>query len=70
MKCVVKFSIDNAAFHLEPYDNSKQKKETLDLGEVGRIVSNVGNDISGGCRKGRITDANGNTVGEFCISGR
>lgn len=70
MKCVIKFSLDNAAFHTDPYYNAKQKKATLDFSEIGRVISEVGQRIGNGWDSGSISDHNGNTVGEFSIKGR
>ena len=70
MKCKIVFELDNAAFHKEGYCNSREKKETLDLPEVGRVVCGVGNEIANGKTFGSITDANGNSVGFFNIIGR
>ena len=70
MKFVMEFDVDNAFFHSEPYYNSKQKKETLDLPEVGRVVCGIGNKIANGQMFGSVMDANGNSVGFFNIIGR
>ena len=70
MKCKIVFELDNAAFHKEGYCNSREKKETLDLPEVGRVVCGIGNRIANGQMFGSITDANGNSVGFFNIIGR
>ena len=70
MKCKIVFELDNAAFHRREYYNSREKKETLDLPEVGRVVCGVGNEIANGKMFGSIMDANGNSVGFFNITGR
>ena len=70
MRCKIEFELDNAAFHKEGYCNSREKKETLDLPEVGRVVCDVGDKIANGKMFGSITDANGNSVGFFNIIGR
>lgn len=70
MKCKIEFELDNAAFHWKGYYNSREKKETLDLPEVGRVVRGVGVKIANGQMFGSITDANGNSVGFFNITGR
>ena len=70
MKCKIEFELDNAAFHWKGYCNSREKKETLDLPEVGRVVCGVGNEIANGKMFGSVVDANGNSVGEYKIYGR
>ena len=70
MKCKIVFELDNAAFHKEGYCNSREKKETLDLPEVGRVVCVVGNEIANGKMFGSVADANGNSIGFFNIIGR
>ena len=70
MKCKIEFELDNAAFHWKGYYSSREKKETLDLPEVGRVVCGVGNKIANGQMFGSIMDANGNSVGSFRIVGR
>ena len=70
MKCKIVFELDNAAFHRKGYCNSREKKETLDLPEVGRVVCGVGNEIANGKMFGSVVDANGNSVGEYKIYGR
>ena len=69
MKCKIVFELDNAAFHRKGYCNSREKKETLDLTEVGYVVCGVGNKIANGQMFGSIMDANGNSVGSFRIVG-
>ena len=70
MRCKSVFELDNAAFHWKGYFNSREKKETLDLPEVGRVVCGVGNEIANGKMFGSVVDANGNIVGFFNIIGR
>ena len=70
MRCKIEFELDNAAFRKEGYCNSREKKETLDLPEVGRVVCGVGNEIANGKMFGSVVDANGNSVGFFNIIGR
>lgn len=70
MRCKIEFELDNAAFHKEGHYNSREKKETLDLPEVGRVVCDVGNKIANGFKEGSISDSNGNKVGSFKIMGR
>ena len=70
MKCKIEFELDNAAFHRKGYCNSREKKETLNLTEVGYVVCGVGNKISNGHMFGSIMDANGNSVVSFRIVGR
>ena len=70
MRCKIEFELDNAAFHKEGYCNSREKKETLDLLEVGRVVCDVGDKIANGKMFGSVEDANGNSVGFFNIIGR
>lgn len=70
MKCKIVFKLDNAAFHWKGYYNSREKKETLDLPEVGRVVCGVGNKIANGFKEVSISDSNGNEVGSFKIMGR
>lgn len=70
MRCKIEFELDNAAFHWKGYYNSREKKETLDLPEVGRTVCEVGSKIANGQMFGSIMDANGNSVGFFNIIGR
>ena len=70
MKCKIVFELDNAAFHWKGYCNSREKKETLNLTEVGYAVCGVGNKIANGQMSGSIMDANGNIVGSFGIMGR
>lgn len=70
MKCKIVFELDNVAFHWKGYYNSREKKETLDLPEVGRVVCGVGNKIANGFKEGSISDSNGNEVGSFKIMGR
>ena len=70
MKCKIEFELDNAAFHWNGYYNSREKKETLDLPEVGRVVCGVGSKIANGKMFGSIMDANDNIVGFFNIIGR
>ena len=70
MKCKIEFELDNAAFHWKGYCNSREKKETLDLSEVGRVVCEVGSKIANGKTFGSIADANDNSVGFFNIIGR
>ena len=69
MKCKIEFELDNAAFHRRGYCNSREKKETLDLPEVGRVVCDIGNKIANGKMFGSVVD-NGNSVGLFNIIGR
>ena len=55
----------------EPYYNSKQKKETLDMRALGRLVADYGHEIAcGGEWSGEITEGNGNSVGFWKIKGR
>ena len=70
MKCKIEFELDNAAFHWKGYYSSREKKETLDLPEVGRVVCDIGNKIANGKMFGSVVDANGNIVGFFNIIGR
>ena len=70
MKCKIEFELDNAAFHRKGYYSSREKKETLDLPEVGRVVCGIGNKIANGQMFGSIMDANDNIVGFFNIIGR
>ena len=70
MKFVMEFDVDNAFFHSEPYYNSKQKKETLNLTEVGYVVCGIGNKIANGQMFGSVMDANGNGVWLFNMIGR
>ena len=70
MRCKIEFELDNAAFHRSGYCNSREKKETLNLTEVGYVVCEVGSKIADGKTFGSITDANGNSVGFFNIIGR
>ena len=70
MKCKIEFELDNAAFHWKGYYSSREKKETLDLPEVGRVVCGIGNKIANGQMFGSVMDANGNGVGLFNIIGR
>ena len=71
MKFVMEFDVDNAFFHSEPYYNSKQKKETLDMRALGRLVADYGYAIAcGGEWSGDITEGNGNSVGFWKIKGR
>ena len=70
MRCKIEFELDNAAFHWKGYYNSREKKETLNFPEVGRVVCEVGSKIANGKTFGSITDANGNSVGFFNITGR
>ena len=67
MKCKIEFELDNAAFHRNGYCNSREKKETLNLPEVGRVVCGIGNKIANGQMFGSVMDANGNSVGLFNI---
>ena len=71
MKFVMEFDVDNAFFHSEPYYNSKQKKETLDMCALGRLVADYGYAIAcGGKWSGEIMEGNGNSVGFWKIKGR
>ena len=70
MKCKIVFELDNAAFHRKGYCNSREKKETLNLTEVGYAVCGIGNQIANGKMFGSVVDANGNIVGFFNITGR
>ena len=55
MKFVMEFDVDNAFFHSEPYYNSKQEKETLDMRALGRLVADYGHEIAcGGEWSGKI----------------
>lgn len=70
MRCKIVFELDNAAFQWKGYCNSREKKETLDLPEVGRTVCEVGSKIANCKMFGSVVDANGNIVGFFNIIGR
>ena len=71
MKFVMEFEVDSAFFHSEPYYNSKQKKETLDMRALGRLVADYGYEIAcGGKWSGEIMEGNGNSVGSWRIKGK
>ena len=71
MKFVMEFEVDGAFFHSEPYYNRKQKKETLDLRALGRLVADYGHEIAcGGKCSGEIMEGNGNSVGYWRIKGK
>ena len=71
MKFVMEFEVDNAFFHSGPYYNGKQKKATLDMNAVGMLVADYGRTIAfTGEWSGKIMEGNGNSVGEFSITGR
>lgn len=71
MKCLIKFSLDNAAFHWKGYSTPKENRETLDVVEIGRVIQDIGKKIANGHPLiDTIHDANGNRVGEYKIYGR
>lgn len=57
MEFTLTFDCDNDAFADDPSD------------EIARILDNVARRVNDGARDGKIMDVNGNTVGNFTLTG-